>query len=301
MAKTLVFISDKSRVFFPYAQSDKVHIENVWNENRRNKWKFLIRIIRKLHIVTGFFFDEWTKDIQNYSQIIIFDGCYDKLLMYYLNRKNPAAPKNVFCWNAKYRLVHVLSNTSYPVYSYSPRDCQVCEMQYMSTVYSKRVRLPQLPLRYDLVFLGMLKDRGDQIADVYDWCVEHGYNPEFYVVGKKAQYRNIPLKQKQLNYEEYLQMVSQSRAILDISNPGQDGLTMRVMEALFFHKKLITTNEDIVNYDFYRPENICVLNILNINIPEEFFKIDYIDIPEETLNGYDMDSWVDKFKEKNGN
>lgn len=295
MAKTLVFISDKSRVFFPYAQSDKVHIENVWNENRRNKWKFLIRIIRKLHIVTGFFFDEWTKDIQNYSQIIIFDGCYDKLLMYYLNRKNPAAPKNVFCWNAKYRLVHVLSNTSYPTFSYSPNDCKECGMQYMSTVYSRNIPMTSLPVQYDLLFLGMLKDRGEQIADIYDWCISHRYKPMFYVVGKEEKYRKIVLEHEQLDYQQYLGLISQSRAILDVCNPGQDGLTMRVMESLFFHKKLITTNQDIFRYDFYKPENILILDGTCPNIPEDFFQTDYMEIDDSILEGYDMETWVDKF------
>lgn len=295
MAKTLIFISDKSRVFFPYAQSEQVHIENVWNQNRRNKWKFLIRVLRKLHVVTGFFFDDWTKNIQSYSKIIIFDGCYDKLLMYYLNRKNSAARKYVFCWNARYRLVHVLGNTSYPIYSYSPEDCKNSGMQYMSTVYSSRVPIPQMHIQYDLVFLGMLKERGDQIADIYEWCVAHQYKPMFYVVGKERQYRALSLHSEQLNYDTYLAMISQSRAILDICNTGQDGMTMRVMESLFFHKKLITTNADIVNYDFYRAENIWVLDINHVNIPLDFLRKPYQEIPESILKGYDMESWVNKF------
>ena len=39
--------------------------------------------------------------------------------------------------------------------------------------------------------------------------------------------------------------------VLDSAQDGQLGLTIRVLEAIGAKKKIITTNEDVINYDFY--------------------------------------------------
>ena len=69
------------------------------------------------------------------------------------------------------------------------------------------------------------------------------------------------------------------------------GLTIRVLEALGAKKKLITTNKDIVNYDFYHPENIYVydgkVDLENIFFTSEYFEIDY-----EIYKKYSLESWL---------
>lgn len=57
------------------------------------------------------------------------------------------------------------------------------------------------------------------------------------------------------------------------------------------NKKMITTNQDIRNYDFYNPENICILNrrkpALNMN-----FKSDYMTLDKALYNKYSLESWI---------
>ncbi|HBS12031.1 MAG TPA: hypothetical protein DEO36_05725 [Flavobacteriaceae bacterium] len=78
--------------------------------------------------------------------------------------------------------------------------------------------------------------------------------------------------------------INKSIALLDINREGQYGLTFRVFESLGNKKKLITTNNDIVNYDFYNKNNILVVNKDDIKIPLDFFKTPYQEIPTETYN-----------------
>ncbi|WP_461671168.1 hypothetical protein, partial [Mycobacterium tuberculosis] len=66
-------------------------------------------------------------------------------------------------------------------------------------------------------------------------------------------------------------MVDESKVILDIQHPNQTGLTMRTIEMIGMSKKIITTNQDIVNYDFYDSRNIAVIDRDNVNIPQYFF------------------------------
>ena len=58
-------------------------------------------------------------------------------------------------------------------------------------------------------------------------------------------------------------------------------------------KKLITTNKDIVNYDFYTPNNIFVINdVNNFTIPDTFLKTDYLEIAEPIKSNYHIRNWV---------
>ena len=50
------------------------------------------------------------------------------------------------------------------------------------------------------------------------------------------------------------EIVTNSKCVLDSAQANQNGLTIRVIEMLGAKKKIITTNEDVVNYDFYRPK-----------------------------------------------
>jgi len=86
--------------------------------------------------------------------------------------------------------------------------------------------------------------------------------------------------------------VKKSTALLDVNTAGQQGLTFRVFESLGNKKKLITTNTDIVNYDFYNKNNILVINKDNIKIPVDFFETPYQEIPVLTYNKYCLTHWV---------
>lgn len=88
-----------------------------------------------------------------------------------------------------------------------------------------------------------------------------------------------------------------SRCVLDSAQAGQIGLTIRVLEALGAKKKLITTNEDVVNYDFYRPENIYVYKD-KIDLENIFFNSEYIDIESGIYKKYSLRNWLRKIIEE---
>ena len=84
----------------------------------------------------------------------------------------------------------------------------------------------------------------------------------------------------------------ESKAIVDIQHPNQFGLTMRTIETIGSGKKLITTNKDIVNYDFYNPNNICVIDRENPVVPLDFLKSDYQQLSEQIIKKYTLKQWV---------
>lgn len=92
---------------------------------------------------------------------------------------------------------------------------------------------------------------------------------------------------------EINEYTNRSQVLLDIHRKNQNGLTFRVFESIGLQKKLITTNADIVNYDFYNPNNILVIDEKNPNIPVSFFEKEYEKIPEEIFNKYTLEGWID--------
>lgn len=67
---------------------------------------------------------------------------------------------------------------------------------------------------------------------------------------------------------------------------------MRSIEIVGLRKKLITTNKDIVNYDFYHPDNILILDRRNPVIDRSFFEKPYKMLEERIYGKYSLSSWL---------
>lgn len=104
----------------------------------------------------------------------------------------------------------------------------------------------------------------------------------------------IKIVPEYLPLSEVEQLILKSDVLLDIQKENQKGLSFRVFEALGYEKKLITTNKDIVTYDFYKPENILVIDVDNIDIPEAFINSTYQKVPDAILYPYTLDGWIKK-------
>ena len=96
-----------------------------------------------------------------------------------------------------------------------------------------------------------------------------------------------------LSNKDILHIIEQSRIVIDIQHPKQTGLTMRTIEMLGAKRKLITTNADVKLYDFYRPENISVIDRKSPKLDEVFLKSNYVSIDEGIYRKYSIDNWLD--------
>ncbi|PTX61920.1 hypothetical protein C8N46_10317 [Kordia periserrulae] len=120
-----------------------------------------------------------------------------------------------------------------------------------------------------------------------DWS----YNIQVYNGSEMpADYVEIITTQKSI--QEVSQLIQKAKIIVEIQRTEQVGLSFRIFEALGHRKKLITTNKDIVNYDFYHPQNILVVDEHAIEIPENFVTSPYMEIDEKILSKYKIENWV---------
>ncbi len=92
--------------------------------------------------------------------------------------------------------------------------------------------------------------------------------------------------------DKTMEIFTESKCILDAPQKGQTGLTIRTIECLGARRKMITINEDIKYYDFYRPENILIYSG-KIDPEDKFFKTPYVDISEDIYRKYSLKSWLE--------
>ena len=88
-----------------------------------------------------------------------------------------------------------------------------------------------------------------------------------------------------------MEVMASSKCVPDAPQEGQTGLTIRTIECLGAKRKLITTNPEIVHYDFYDPKNIWVYEDGKA-LEKDFFVAPYKELPEEIYQKYSIRSWL---------
>ena len=99
-----------------------------------------------------------------------------------------------------------------------------------------------------------------------------------------------------LGYAEYLNLVAQSRCLLDLYQAVQTGFSLRVMEHIFFSKKLLTNNRVIHNAEFYHPNNIFVLGRDDLREFKQWLALPFRPIDENIRQYYSFEEWIGRFE-----
>ena len=73
---------------------------------------------------------------------------------------------------------------------------------------------------------------------------------------------------------------------------------MRVMEAIFFDKKLLSTNIALKKADFYNPNNIMIINLEKTSSEElkKFFERPMETYSEKIKDYYSFEKWIERFR-----
>lgn len=143
--------------------------------------------------------------------------------------------------------------------------------------------------------MGLDKGRWNAISNIEREWKKEGLKTHFYVV--KDSWRQLKMHRdlnKPVSYQQIVEMIRDSKAILDYYTDEYAGFSLRVLEALFFKKKLITNNKNIKKWKFYCQENIFILFEENRTV-REFLDLPYKEFSKSDIDYYDFESWIDRF------
>ncbi len=158
---------------------------------------------------------------------------------------------------------------------------------------------------YDLAFIGTA--HGNRIAvmkSIIEQCNNRNCFVYFYLPFKllffyhkitNKYYKNISFQDIHyvpLSKKEIVRIYDRSRCVVDIQHQSQSGLTMKTIEMLGMHKKIITTNQRCRDYDFYNENNILIIDSFDPVIDDEFFNKKYIEIEDKVYQSYTLHNFL---------
>lgn len=240
--------------------------------------------------------------------LVVLGQSFTKEMFFDLRKRLPDAKFILYLWDSvkNFPSFEDLSKAFDVTISFDRNDCKEYGFKYLPLFYNQKCINDNVEsVDYDFSFVGTVK-RGkinylkairQQLESKYN-CYFHLYLQSrlvflFYkLFDKDFKCCNMSdFKYKKLSYAENVDLCKKSKVIIDVTMSHQNGLSMRTIECLGYKRKLITNNPDIVNYDFYRPENVYVFDG-EFNFDDIFFHSDYIPVDESIRENYSIDSWV---------
>lgn len=233
--------------------------------------------------------------------IIIFDSNVTKAFLEWIRTRFPENRIVFWYWNPVESYTTSISPDEIPegieVWSYSPEDCRKFGLKYNTTFYFDSLaysceQSEKLQEKKKALFVGRDKGRLKELLQLKQMLKNEEIECEFHIIGnhQSPEYEY----ETPISYNDIVEMIKHADILVDYYTDEMAGLSLRPMEALFFRKKLITNNQTIKSYDFFKSNNIFVLNDLDRNIGD-FLKTEYSEINSNTRNRYLLSNWIGRF------
>lgn len=251
---------------------------------------------------------------QNHYDYVLFIKC-DMPTQHVLEIYRKSFPDSCFClhmWDSVKNIPHVEEKFRYfdLISSFDRMDCKQYDVLHFRPLYYCDDYCVQpgadAQFDYDLCFIGTLhSDRYRILCAIQEYANKMGLRMYtypylqskfifyFYRAFKKEFHKTNPsdFRFDKISSREISDVVRRSKCVIDIQHPKQTGLTIRTIEMIGMNKKLITTNADIRNYDFYDPENITVIDREQVVLDPDTQK-SYRPLPDNIYRKYSLEAWI---------
>ena len=176
-------------------------------------------------------------------------------------------------------------------------------LKYSPTFYTDEIsRLKDIKehnFKYDLFYFGSyLPERYAGLLKIKEYAETNGLTLKthfhmpfrYYLMErfKGTKLNKSLLSSNTMNRKMYLQLFSESRVIVDVSNAKQTGIAMRVLDALGAGKKVLSTNRWITKEVGIDDSQVLIFELNSMNIPPKFF----IEKPVKVHCDYSLDKWL---------
>jgi len=154
---------------------------------------------------------------------------------------------------------------------------------------------------YDFFFIGKDKGRRQFLERLAQTLIQSGYRIKFLLLADKntvhSSNKYLEFLSQPMPYLAILDLIAQSRVIVDITKSNQTGITLRVLEAAFAGKKLLTNNRYVECLDFYDDKNILILDDTMPSF-KQLEKLVHSEAPFYDMNilsQYSIEEWIKYF------
>lgn len=259
---------------------------------------------------------QWRKRIIRDDHVLLFSIMNPKdlwILRKYLNTKNV----HLYLWNpimetggnptrSEQRLQAIQATTSGRVLTFDAQDAQDYGFSLVPQPF-RHMASPSDPaetIDYDFCFIGIDKGRLPFLKKFKLEAEKNGFRCFFHIIPEKDRaYSSEDQKflcTDYLSYADNLRHAARSNCLLEIVQAHQVGGTMRGVEALFLHKKLITTRSLARREPGFDDRRVLVLDsdsTAEMAIPMEAIRA-FMAKPlgaqdEASLQAHEINAWLD--------
>lgn len=240
--------------------------------------------------------------------IVVQDADAQISLLKWLRKYHPDSRIILWYWNTVAERIDTLNPKKIPEgiekWSYSEYDCATYGMTYNTTFYPYEGPMDassdsslerSIEEMVDVLFVGKNKGRLVKLLSLKEGLEEVGLTTDFHICKNGHLDENLALYKPILPYKDIVSKILQSRVIVDLCVSENAGPTIRPLEALYFHKKLITDDSSIIGKDYYHPDNVFILGKDDMDGIVDFVKGPYHDPGDEIRQKYTIEEWIKRF------
>lgn len=269
--------------------------------------KMLFKLYEHIHFCNvSKWLDDWKYNVADYDLIFIFDGIRGRDVIEYIRKHNPKARIIIYYINpldvTDRKAPQNYDGLGCEFYTFDPVDAKNFGIKFKPYFFPEEYMIDcdeKVAIEQDIFFIGVDKGRLNVLKDLHVKFQKLKLSDKLMVIAtphERYTKDDAEYLSERLAYEDIVKNIKKSRAVLEILQPGQSGITYRSMEAIFYNKKLITNNVHIKSYEFYDPRNIFILQERNINELNNFLKLPILEINQDIKNKYKFSGgWLKEF------
>ena len=253
----------------------------------------LYRVIRHIFIKFKFpfykyFFGDWIKSLHKFDAVLIFDNGNIDVISKRIHELNNSIRIIIWFWNPikSKKCIDGIDRRICEIWSYNEQDCKKYGLMYNPQFYFENIYTESLPkkISYDVYFIGLDKnERAELLRKIMPIFKKKNIIFKYILVPTSSELDPELKYSNRISYTDNINNILQSKSLLDITNTNTNpGITLRVLEAAYYKKKLITNNAEVKSMKFYSKNNIFLYPEDNI---DEDSQIEY----------YSFRNWLKRF------
>lgn len=291
MKRTLILKSDKDefeKFYIDRMQTSDVITRPIYKYWRGIGWILQVVWIEKLHFpFEQIWYGRWWEELEGIERIIVFDRNLGWKILENIKKRKSNIQIIVWYWNIVKKNIPKQYMKFCEVWSFDRNDCKKFDYKCNTQFYFPDFQLQEKEYVQDVIFVGRDKGRYGTLKEIEKDLIKYGVNINMKVIKDETS---------MIDYKELLNEISRSKAILDVPQEGQEGMTARVMESIFLRKKLITTNTNILYKEYFDKQNMYVWGMDKRDL-KEFLNDSYRDNKKNVKmrKFYSFTEWIKRF------
>lgn len=267
----------------------------------------VLRAVRRVHMYSRLpfkkvWFGEWVNQDYPVDLVVVHASDITLPAAEYAAKRYPNAQVVFWFWNPVGRGLNpdLARSSALECWSFDQIDCARYGLSWNSQFMFSEIReiAGASHTDVDFGFYGADKGRAELLSSLADHLTSAGMSFRFSVVPDGSEdLSRFPrlISAPAVGYESLLEECAKFRVIVDFVQDGQSGMTLRILEALYMGRKVLTNLASIASCSLYDRSRVFIWGVDSVVDLPEFLRCEYQDPAPALLKYFDFESWLARF------